>query len=139
MQARHSVFLDLYCKQNLIEANTMISMASRQILPAILKYQTELSQNVLNLKALELDNETQLALLTKINILITKFKTQFTKLEKLTAQLESGDDDLITADNIKNKLLPLMESLRKIGDEMETLCDAQNWPLPTYAEMLFDL
>ncbi len=139
MQARHQVFMEVYIKQNLIESNTMISMASRQIIPAIIRFQKTLVDTVLGFKAIELDAAAQTKLLERINDLLKEMTASLEDLTRITAEIEKTQEKAADAmAMIKNRMLPKMLELRQRADTLESLCDAEYWPLPTYAEMLFD-
>ena len=138
LQARMLIFLENYVMKNRIEARTMIVMAERQILPAVLKYQSIVSGNAAHLQVAGVNKSLQVSILNDINNKLKLFierldilKTDINKLKSLNEEKRSKYvGDIITVN---------MELLREAGDALEEICDAELWPMPTYAEMLFKI
>ena len=138
--ARYNIFLENYIKQILIEANTMIDISSKQILPAVLIYQKDIIELVKNAKSIKLSCSAQTDILEKLNTNIYSFKNSLDKLTGITTSIKIDDTKLLEISKLlKNKLIPTMNELRKFSDNLEMMCDANIWPLPTYAKMLFDI
>ncbi|MCK5520811.1 MAG: glutamine synthetase III, partial [Candidatus Marinimicrobia bacterium] len=139
MTARYLVFIDIYIKQNMIEANTMISMAEREIIPAALKNQKSVSDTILSLTKIGLSPDTQMILLKKFNAYFEDLISSLNILKDLATEVENiiGDGEK-TMFFIRDEIIPSMNKVRTAADGLESLCDAEIWPLPTYAQMLFD-
>ena len=138
LKARMLILLENYVMKNRIEATTMLVMAERQILPAMLKYQTRIAENAHRLGVIGVSNSLQVKLLEKINTLLETFtegiKTLKTDLQKLES-LSEEDAPKYTGD----VLTVNMEKLRSTGDAMEEICALEDWPMPTYSDMLFKI
>jgi glutamine synthetase len=81
--------------------------------------------------------ETQTKMLTKVCDLITALQTGIETLEKATAKAADVEGSEAQAESYRDDVIPAMNAVRAAADELETLVDADLWPLPTYAEMLF--
>jgi glutamine synthetase len=133
--ARHDVAVEQDNKTVNIEAQLMVLMANRYILPAAYKYQGELAASVTAVKAAgAVAKETRRAL-DELCRLTDDAKLRVDKLHDL---LEHEDSDpLKHAKYFRDKVIPAMNALRETGDALETIVPHGHWPLPTYREMLF--
>jgi glutamine synthetase len=137
LEARTEVLLDGYSKQINIEAQTMLSMAKRQILPACCEYSARLGKAVTAVSGAGAAAETQKKLLDRVCSLIATMDSRVEALEKAAAKTAGIDDAEKHARSCYEEILPAMVALRRTVDELETIVDAKLWPLPSYAEMLF--
>ncbi len=138
--ARHNIYFENYIKQILIEANTMIDISLKQILPTAMKYQNTIIELVINAEAIKLECPAQKDIMNQLNTLINSFKTAVDEVIEIRQTIKIKETKLLEYSKIiKDELIPKMEELRKYGDGLEMLCDAKIWPLPTYAKMLFDI
>ena len=138
--ARYEIYTDIYIKQINIEALTMIEIARREILPAVMRFAKEIAVSLNEMKStgLDLNMEEQEKLLKKANSLMNLFSSQIEVLEKETEfakNVVSGTYE--TACAYRDKVATAMEALRKTGDELEKIVSKDIWPLPTYSDMLF--
>jgi glutamine synthetase len=138
LKARMLIMLEDYVMKNHIEAATMLIMAERQILPAVLKYQTQIADNAHKLGRIGVDNKVQVKLLEKIE---SKLKDFMKGIEVLKADIEKlsamGEEK---APSYTGKVLTAdMETLRNAGDALEEICSLEAWPMPTYSDLLFKI
>src|SRR6187401_1281920 len=133
--ARHDVAVEQYNKTVNIEAQLMVLMANRYILPAAYKFQGELAQTVAAVKAAGATaKETRRAL----DDMIRLTDACKVRVDRLQGLLEHEDGDpLKHAKYFRDKVIPAMDALREVGDSLETIVPHAVWPLPTYREMLF--
>lgn len=142
LESRYEINLEQYSKQINIEALTMIDMAQHQIIPAAVKYSTQLANSINAIKSASsaADVSVQANLLNDICSTLASFKAKLNTLEK-----DVQEANAMTTDSYKHSVyyrdvvFKAMESLRIDGDQLETNIDAELWPLPTYAQMLFML
>ena len=120
-----------------IEAMTMLNIAKRQILPASVEYSSRLAAAVGAISSTGVSAETQKAMLEKVCGLISELDDATKKLEKAVGQASSIDDYSKKAQCCRDVVVEAMCTVRQAADELETIVDADLWPLPTYAEMLF--
>ena len=139
IRSRYEITLENYCKTVLIEAETMVDMARKEILPAVERYTRALSDSLLAKTAavpgLACRYEREL---------ISRLSAATDEIDACTAALASsaltvrGTENVTAAARlIRDDLLPRMAELRVVCDEAETVTDESFWPFPTYGKLLF--
>ncbi len=136
MHSRYDIALEQYALTVGVEAKSTLEMASTIILPAALRYQTELAQNVGALLAVGIEAERET--LDAVSGDIAKLRTGLAALRAALADT-SGQTPLEEAQHAKDALLPAMAIVRSAADDLEGLVADDLWPLPTYQEMLYIL
>jgi glutamine synthetase len=136
LEARLEINLEAYNKTINIEAQTMVLMANRYILPAALGYLTQVAQSVAAGKAAGVQSKEAKKLLVEISGLVDTLKVRTEALIKALAHEGNGDSHK-HAKYMRDKIVPAMTALRETGDAIESLVPSNDWPLPTYREMLF--
>ena len=136
MHSRYDVALEQYALSIGVEARLTLEMANTVILPAALRYQTELATNIACLKVVgaEVDTITLDEVSAAIKALRAGISTLRTQLAHDGAKTTEAE-----AQHAGKELLPAMSSVRTAADELESLVADDLWPLPTYQEMLFIL
>ena len=141
LRSRCEIMLENYCKQVIIEANTMISMVRTGYIPAIMSYTTELA-NAINVKRAA-DVSASLGYETTTLRKLSSLKDFIaSKCDELGIELEavrSTKDIEKQSCLIRDELLPAMNALRAMVDESETMTAADRWPYPSYADLLFSV
>jgi glutamine synthetase len=137
LKARTEVLLEVYSRQINIEALTMLSMAKRQILPACCEYSVRLGQAVAAVSGAGVSAETQTKLLKHLCELIATLENSIETLENTVEKAAAVQSAERHAESCREDVVPAMAALRQVADELETIVDAELWPLPSYAEMLF--
>ena len=136
LQSRYVIFSESYVKTVTIEANMMVMMAKTMILPAALRYQTEVATAVTTTKAAGVENGAQLDALKELTGVITAFQGATAALDHAVSHHADGDA-YAHAKAMRDGVLPKMVELRTLGDKLETVIADDLWPIPTYREMLF--
>ncbi|HPT78486.1 MAG TPA: glutamine synthetase III [Candidatus Atribacteria bacterium] len=136
--SRYEILLENYSKTINIEALTMIDMVNKLIIPAVLGYQKELADLIIQKKAVSAEIPTSLEeeLLKKISRLSECLKTRLDHLYEQTIEVRETKDSLELARAYREKVFAAMNELRLIVDELETLVSRDHWKIPTYAEIL---
>ena len=135
LHARYEVNLETYCKTINVEAQLMVLMANRYILPAAFEYQKRVADSVAATKAAGAASKEGKKLLDRITKLIDQFRVQ---TDKLAAALEHTSSSTEKhAKYMRDTAVPAMATLRDLGDQIELFVPHELWPLPTYREMLF--
>ena len=135
LHARYEINLETYCKTINIEAQLMVLMANRYILPAGFEYQKQVGQSVAAAKAGGVPSKEGKKVLMQIVKLTDAFRVQ---TEKLAAALDhTSTSSEKHAKYMRDVIVPGMVKLRDIGDQIEVVVPHAVWPLPTYREMLF--
>ena len=140
IDARYNIQLENYSKTMLIEASTMLDMAKKEYLPAIVNYQKSLADGVKLKKDIGLDKgyKYELSVISALDKLSESIYKTVEKLEKelvLVKDKEGYDKARYICDVIK----VLMGSLRENVDKAEVLCAEEAWPLPSYSTLLFSI
>jgi glutamine synthetase len=135
LRARYEVALETYTKTVTVEAQLMVHMANRYILPAAFQYQTQVAQSAAAVRAAGgVSKETRKAL-GEITRLIDLFRSRTARLARVVAEPAASTER--HARHVRDEVLPAMAALREAGDRLEMLVPHDLWPLPTYREMLF--
>jgi len=133
--ARYEVFLENYNKTINVEANLMVLMANRYIVPAALNYQKDIAQSVAAVRSAGGSTVQGKKLLAAYTKLVDGFKVQTDALERLIDHSAGSAEK--HAQYMRDKVVPAMNRLRDLGDKIEVWTPHEIWPLPTYREMLF--
>jgi glutamine synthetase len=134
--ARYDVAVEQYNKTINIEANLMVLMANRYILPAAYRYQGQLAKSVTAVKAAGSTSRETKRALDHVCRLTDECKVRVDHLQQQLEHEAHGDAEK-HARYFRDKVIPAMNALRESGDSLETFIPADMWPLPTYREMLF--
>ena len=139
LESRAEIKFESYAKAINIEARTMIDMASKQIIPAIIKYTKELADTVVAVKEAGADASVQAELLTEVSGLLAESKKAREALKVVTDQaaaMEEGEDQ---ARFYHSDVVPAMEALRAPVDKLEMIVDKEAWPMPSYGDLIFEV
>lgn len=139
LKSRCEIMLDNYCKTVVIEANTMVDMARKQILPAVEAYVKEVSKTAVAKKQFAPDAscEYEKKTVTKLSLLMEQILDKTETLEDEIMKVKFISDVKQESYAIRDSILPKMGELRAVADEAETLTADKYWPFPTYGELLF--
>jgi glutamine synthetase len=136
MHSRYEIGLEQYVLTIGVEARLTLELGSTVILPAAVRYQTELAENVAALKAAGVEADT--TSLTQVSAPIAALRSALTTLaDELAA--DSGSEAWDHAKHAQDGLLPAMMAVRGPADLLEGIVADDLWPLPTYQEMLYIL
>jgi glutamine synthetase len=136
LRARHEVALEQYNKTVNIEAQLMVLMANRYILPAAYTYLGEVATTVGAVKSAGGSSKEPKKMLDKLSKIVDDAKSGVDLLQELLDHDHDGGAAK-HAKYFRDKVIPAMTSLREAGDALECLVPQNLWPLPTYREMLF--
>ncbi|MCR5156275.1 MAG: glutamine synthetase III [Butyrivibrio sp.] len=138
LESRKEIIFENYAKTINIEALTMIDMASKQIIPAVMKYAGRLAKDVNEVKAAGADESALLDELKEITGELTKMKKALDVLKEKENKARKITDARKLAYFYKDSVRPAMDALRAPADKLEMLVDKKDWPFPTYADLLFE-
>lgn len=139
LNSREDILFENYSKLINIEALTMIEMASRDIIPAVGAYISELAGTAANVLAVLPESPclVEKTLIKKLSALNEKAYEDLEALKRVDAEAAAIGDVVTCAEAYRDKVIPAMNALRESVDAMETLTAAEYWPLPTYGDMMF--
>jgi glutamine synthetase len=135
LHARYEVALETYTKTVNVEAQLMVLMANRYILPAALRYQKDVADSVTSVRDAGGSVREAKKLLDRLTGLVDELRSRTDKLAKVLEHAGSGAEK--HAKFMRDSVVTAMAALRETGDEIEVVVPHALWPLPTYREMLF--
>ena len=141
LESRAEIQYEGYAKAINIEAKTMVDVATKQIIPAVIRYTTVLAESITAVKAVSAahDVSVQTSLLEKTSALLAETKTAMDKLSGLIAESESHEEGRDRAVFFRESVVPAMQALRKPVDELEMIVDKDMWPMPSYGDLIFEV
>ena len=139
--SRYEIMMEEYTKVLNIEALTMIDMAKKQILPAIVRFEKELADTIVLKRAVleTLPSSYETGTLEAISTAMEQAFAALKALEVKVAELHQIDDFELAAAFVRDVIIPAMDSLRAPCDQLEMLTDTELWPFPTYGKLLFGI
>jgi glutamine synthetase len=135
LHARYEINFETYCKTVNVEAQLMVLMANRYILPAALQYQKQVAESVAAVAKAGSVSRQGKKLLAAFVRLVDGFKAETDVLADLLEHTSPSTEK--HAKHMRDKVIPAMNRLRDLGDQIELATPHELWPLPTYREMLF--
>lgn len=141
LESRVEIQYEAYEKAINIEARTMVDMASKQIIPAVIKYNTSLAKSINEIKSAcpDVDVSVQTELLTECSRYLADMKSA---LAKLIREADAASAIQVASERAKayrDKVVPVMEELRAPADKLEMLVDKSMWPFPSYGDLIFEV
>ena len=141
LESRAEIQYEGYAKAINIEAKTMIDIATKQIIPAVIRYTTVLAESINSVKAVSvsLDVSVQTSLLENTSALLAQTKEAMDALSKLVAEADAHEEGRDRAVFFRECVVPAMKALRKPVDELEMIVDKDMWPMPSYGDLIFEV
>ena len=139
LESRAEIKFENYAKAINIEAKTMIDMASKQIIPAIIKYTKDLADTINSVKAAGADASVQAELLSEISALLVETKKALAALIEVTEKagaMEEGQEQAVYYHDV---VFVAMDALRAPVDKLEMIVDKEAWPMPSYGDLMFEV
>lgn len=139
LEARAEVMLENYAKKIIIEARTMIEMANKQIIPAVMDYEGKLAIEAKNINLIGIEPTAQKELIKQINKKLIELKVataNFTEIVNKSSEYEA--DIPQWAKYCHDTIFLSMETVREPADVLELLVAKEAWPFPTYGDLLFE-
>ena len=139
LESRAEIQYEAYAKAINIEARTMIDMASKQFLPAFIKYTKTLADTVNAVKAAGVDASVQTETLKEVSALMAETKAALDNLVKTTADAAAKEEGKVQATYYHTEVVPAMDALRAPVDKLEMIVDKEAWPMPSYGDLIFEV
>ena len=139
LESRAEIQYEAYAKAINIEARTMIDMASKQFLPAFIKYTKTLADTVNAVKAAGVDASVQTETLKEVSALMAETKAALDDLVKTTADAAAKEEGEVQATYYHKEVVPAMDALRAPVDKLEMIVDKEAWPMPSYGDLIFEV
>jgi len=136
--SRRDIMLENYVKTVNIEAQTMIDMARKEIIPAVAKFAADTASAVsVKCSVASVACKYEKKLITQLSDLVDEMDDAASVLEGAVAELKQIQVIVDASEFIRDKVLPAMEALRAAADKAEPMTSADYWPFPTYDKLLF--
>ncbi len=140
LESRAEIMYEHYAKAINIEARVMIDVASKQIIPAVIRYVTKLAESINTIKTAGAVNvSVQEELLSECSGLLVQTKESLHALIRLADQGSAMQEGKEQAEFYYHEIMPAMEALRKPVDRLEMLVDKEMWPMPSYGDLIFEV
>ena len=139
LESRAEIQYETYAKAINIEARTMIDMASKQFMPAFIKYTKTLADTVNSVTAAGADASVQKEVLDEVTVLMGETKKALDALVKVTDEAASKEEGAVQANFYHSDVFPAMEALRAPVDKLEMIVDKEAWPMPSYGDLIFEV
>ncbi len=140
LESRVEVEYETYAKTINIEARAMMNIASKQIIPAVIKYITSLAVSVNAVTtACGADVSVQTELLQEASDLLSEAKAALARLQEMTEKATAMERGREQAVAYRDEVVTAMEALRAPIDKLEMIVDKEMWPMPSYGDLLFEV
>ena len=139
LESRAEIQYEAYAKAINTEARTMIDMASKQFLPAFIKYTKTLADTINAVKAAGVDATVQTEALKEVSALMAETKAALDRLVKVTGEAAAKEEGEVQATYYHTEVVPAMDALRTPVDKLEMIVDKEAWPMPSYGDLIFEV
>ncbi len=141
LSARAEIHYEQYANDILIEARTMTRMAGKQLIPAMIRYAGQLGAGLGSIRAASGRTDTAVIeeLLVNLGALISRAQEAQRTLESLTQEAQGYTDGRQKAVFVRDRIVPAMKELREPVDQAELIVDKREWPMPCYADLMFEV
>lgn len=139
LESRAEIQYETYAKAINIEAKAMIDIASKQIIPAVIKYTKSLADTVNSVTAAGAEASVQIELLNETSALLSDTKVALAKLIDLDKKAAEVPEGAELAHYFHEEIIPAMAELRAPVDELEMIVDKEMWPMPSYGDLMFEV
>ena len=139
LESRVEVKYENYSKALNIEARTMIDMASKQIIPAVIKYTRSLAETINAVVKAGAEASVQVELLNETSALLSDTKVALAKLIDVTEEAAGKAEGEEQARFFHDVVTVAMSELRAPVDKLEMIVDKEMWPMPSYGDLLFEV
>jgi len=139
LESRAEVKYELYSKAVNIEARTMVQMAGKELLPAIMAYCGQLADSANAVRACGIDASVQEEILSELTECLKEANASLKKLDEAIRNAEQVPEGRERAVALRDNVVPAMEALRRPVDKAEGYVDRRSWPVPTYADLVFEV
>ena len=139
LRSRAEIKYEAYAKAINIEAKSMIDIASKHIIPAVVSYTTELANSVIAVNEAGVDSSTQKELLDEVTKYLKEMKAALKKLTEVTEKASDITEGKEQATYFRDVVKVAMDELRAPADKLEMIVDKEFWPFPSYGDLLFEV
>ncbi len=141
LESRSEVLYETYAKTTAIEAKTMLHMAGKHYIPAVVRYTARLADSICKVRAAcpDADTTTQEQLLRETSALLARASEAEKRLDAAVQKMNGIDCVREMATFCRDEVVPAMHELRAPIDRLELIVDKAIWPVPTYGDLMFEV
>ena len=141
LESRSEVLYETYAKTTAIEARTMLHMAGKHYIPAVVRYTARLADSICKVRTAcpEADTSTQEELLKTTSSLLTQASAAEKHLNEAVQQMIDIECVREMATFCRDEIVPAMRALRTPIDQLELIVDKAICPVPTYGDLMFEV
>ena len=139
LRSRAEIQFETYAKQINIEALTMIDIAGKQIIPAVIDYSTQLATSILQIEKTGINASVQRTILNAVNEQLGIAHEAYSRLKDTMQEVGNYNEGREQAEFYYHHVTSKMTALRQPIDELEMLVDKKVWPMPSYGDLMFEI
>lgn len=141
INSRVDIVLENYSKIIHIEALTLIEMMNRQVIPAISAYTDKLCRGLINKRSIgvKVDDTADTEIIVRLSAAGAEIYKLNADLKMAVSSAEKLTDMLERATAYHDIVVRLMNDIRKYADSAEAVVSMEDWPYPSYGELLFSI
>lgn len=139
LTSRAEIQYESYAKAINIEARTMIDMAGKQIIPAVMNYTKTLAETIIAVREAGADTAVQSEILSAVTGLLGETKKALDTLVTAAGQASEKEEGEEQAKFCHSCVFPAMKALRSPVDRLEMIVDKEVWPMPSYGDLIFEV
>ena len=139
LRSRAEIQYEGYSKALNIEARAMIDIASKHIIPAVMRFSRNLAGTVNEIKTAGADVTVPMNMLKDTTALLSQTKLALAKLQEAADQAAAMENGREQAEYYHEVVFKDMEELRVPMDKLEMIVDKEEWPMPSYGDLLFEV
>lgn len=139
MKSHYDIKLEKYCQVVNIESNTMLEMVHKDIIPAAFKYLNVLADTEFKMQRVMTMCDAGLKLMEKLNTLVNDLSNKADALAAKHEETRAIADLMQRAHAYAKVVIPAMEEVRAIADQIEPLLGEEYKPFPSYEDLLYSV
>ncbi|KAI8393873.1 uncharacterized protein BYT42DRAFT_552521 [Radiomyces spectabilis] len=139
LQSRYHILIEKYAKDVTIEAQTLLTMVTQQVLPAVFQYRRDLAEAASFMKNVGVESSPEVQLLNELTPIVAELQKRTNSLDKLMEDNNKYEDLVKLADVVSDEVLPAMEAVRTLADQLERMVADKLWPIPKYTELFLNI
>lgn len=138
--SRMEIHLSNYSRRVNIEALTMVEMAHKNIIPAVIKYENKVLESLQRKRSIgfQMEDEAEYHLIEELSSYLSTFRRSVRHLEHAIGSAQAKRSKLECAKYYHSEVLEAMKVVRELGDRLEVICDEKDWPMPSYTALLLE-
>lgn len=139
LNSRYHILVEKYCKDVTIEAQTLLTMVTQQVLPAAFQYRRDLAEAASFMKNVGVESSPEINLLNELTPLVSGLQSEVNNLKSILEKINEIEDLDKLAEASSELVLVSMNKVREFADDLERMVSDKLWPLPKYTELFLNI